>query len=128
MRLQRQWVLLSNSLIFLGLHFVIGQRESVAVTFTFGTNLATICFGLFSVYANSLLATSVLQFSSLIILLLTSALFRLNSRHELRRAHSSNDFIDLGLQQQNNLDVENYVSSIILHVMAGEDAYASNFC
>ena len=39
MRSQRQWVTLDNSLIFLGLHFVIGQRE-----FVLAQNLATIFF------------------------------------------------------------------------------------
>jgi hypothetical protein len=75
------------------------------------------------------LQRQLLQFSSLIILLLTSAPFSLNSRHTLRRAHrSSNDFIEFALEQQNASDseAENYVSSIIiLHVMA--DSYASNF-
>ena len=63
----------------------------------------------------------------LYILLLTSSPFSLNSRHELRRAHTSSiEFLNLALQQ-NGSDVESYVSFIILHVMAGEDAYASNF-
>jgi len=60
------WVLLDDSLIFLGLHFVIGQ-----------------------LYANSLLAT-------------------LNSRHTLRRAHMSSDFVDFALHPQNDTDVESY--------------------
>ena len=63
----------------------------------------------------------------LIILLLTSAPFSLNSRHDLRRAHTSSIEFHIALQQQKDTDVEFYVSSIILHVMAGEDAYASNF-
>ena len=73
------------------------------------------------------LQRQLLQFSSLITLLLTSGVpFSLNSRHTLRRAHtSSNDFLEFALEQQNgsDSDAETYVSSI-LHVMA--DAYASN--
>ena len=66
-------------------------------------------------------------YPGLIILLLTSAPYSLNSRHTLRRAHTSKDLINLALQRQNESDVESYVSSTILNVMAGEDSYASNF-
>ena len=79
------------------------------------------------VYANSLLATSVTSVLKLnYIITHLGVPFSLNSRHTLRRAHtSSNDFLEFALEQPNgsDSDAETYVSSI-LHVMA--DAYASN--
>jgi hypothetical protein len=91
--------------------------------------------GVFSICQLSTCDVSTSVFSrgypGLIIFLLTSRLpFSLNSRHTLRRAHtSSSDFVNLVLQQQSDVDVdvEFNVSSIILHVMVGKDAYASNF-
>ena len=73
-------------------------------------------------------STSVIEPTLVLLLLLTSGPFSLNSRHTLRRAHtSSNAFLNLALQQQSDTDVESHVSSIILRVMGGEDAYDSNF-
>lgn len=47
------------------------------------------------------------------ILLLTWVPFSLNSRHGLRRAHSSSlNFLNLNLQQQNGTDLQFFVSSI----------------
>ena len=115
-RLPSQWVTLNDSLVFLGLHFVIGQCEFVALSTK--ANRYWSRFGFFSiVYANSLFArfSPRAYLGSIIPLLTPIPSTSLNSRHGFRRAHSSLDRV----KKQNgpDLQVYVYVSSAILHVM-----------
>jgi hypothetical protein len=63
MKLQRQWVVLDNSLIFLGLHFVIGQRELTFALAQMSNHMLTLLWSVFSICQLSTcnVSTSVLE-------------------------------------------------------------------